>query len=51
MIRPKLTDKEEMDIIREMYFDDHNPFNSDIDPQEALERQEAKSRNKQQSSQ
>lgn len=49
--RPTLNDKEEFDIIRSVYFKDHNPINSDLDPTERLERMEAKQRNKQKSSQ
>ena len=49
--RPRLDDPKEFAIIREMYFDDHNLFNSDLDDKERLEREETKYRYKQQNSQ
>lgn len=49
--RPRLDDPNEYAIIKAMYFDDHRPFNDDIDPIEKLERQEAKYKYNQQSSQ
>lgn len=49
--RPKLSDPEELALIRSIYFDDNKPTNSNLDPQEALERQEARSRNNKPNSQ
>ena len=47
---PTLNDKEEFDIIRSIYFKDHNPINNDLDPVERLERMESKQRFSQKSS-
>ena len=40
--RPKLTDPEELAIIRSIYFEDHRPKGDDIDPLERLDRMERK---------
>jgi len=48
--RPKLTDPEEFDIIRSIYFKDNRPPFEDLDPIERLERQEAKYRHQNKSS-
>lgn len=43
---PKLTDPKEFDIIRSVYFEDHNPRGFDMDPLELLDRQvQGKNRN------
>lgn len=44
--RPMLTDPKEFDIIRSVYFEDHNPRAYALDPLEALDRQvQGKNRN------
>ena len=44
--RPKLTDPQEWDIVRGMYFDSNNPLSSENkDPLEELERLESRLKN------
>ena len=38
--RPRLTDPKEFNLIRSMYFEDHNPRTFDTDPIELLDRQQ-----------
>lgn len=42
---PKITDPGEMDIIRKIYFEDHNFLNIDIEEIELNERMESKAKN------
>ena len=48
--RPKLTDPNEFAIIKSIYFKDNRPINEDLDPNEKLDRIEAKQRFNQKSS-
>ena len=48
--RPTLNDPAEWEIVRSMYFKDNRPIHHDVEPDERLERNESKQRNKKKSS-
>ena len=50
MTRPRLDDPAEYAIIKSIYFKDSRPVNEDLDPNEKIERMEAKTRHNNKSS-